>query len=264
MGGGLGMGPDAVASHRWTRRVVVIDDNVYAREGLRRMLDEHDDIDVVHSMSHDDAVSWTDEQFGHFDCAVVEVIDELARNEAGTDLFSGIAALERLRRLPVRTYAVTPHRHHPVVEQRIYQSGADYIYRQFEINDVEWFVSQLISPDETHRVQPVPEAELRSYGAARARTNDAVREFERSVLHRRLRSTDSHSGLRRSGVQRRALDGFVEGIRRTGFATPEGRASGFNSARAPRFPDVKLYLLTLLGRVPETPTNVDDPPDNRW
>ena len=148
------------------------------------VLDAHDDIEVVHAMSHDDATEWSDEQFGEFDCAVVEVIDELARNEAGTDLFSGIDALERLRRLPVTTYAVTPHRHHPIVEQRIYQSGADFIYRQFEINDAEWFVSQLISPDESHRVRPVPSTELQKFGAERSRTNDAVDALERLTTPR--------------------------------------------------------------------------------
>ena len=71
--------------------MVVIDDNPYAREGLRRVLDAHDDIEVVHAMSHDDATAWSD------DCAIVEVIDELARNEVGTDVFSGIAALVTLR-----------------------------------------------------------------------------------------------------------------------------------------------------------------------
>ena len=250
---------------RWQKRVVVIDDNTYAREGLRRVLDAHEDIEVVHAMSHDDATEWSDEQFGEFDCAVVEVIDELARNEAGTDLFSGIDALERLRRLPVTTYAVTPHRHHPIVEQRIYQSGADFIYRQFEINDAEWFVSQLISPDDAHRVRPVPSTELQKFGAERSRTNDAVDALEDSPLHGLLTASVSHSGLRRAGLPRRTLDDFVETIRRTGLSTPVGRRMTFDgSERKPRFPEVKLYLLTLLGRVPETPTNVDEPPDVKW
>ena len=248
----------------WQLRVIVIDDHIYAREGLTRLLDQHADIEVVRGMSHDDAAVLSDAEFGEFDCAIVDVIDEIARNEVGTDVFSGIAALVRLRSMPVRTFAITPYRHHPVVEQRIYQSGADYLYRVFEINDLEWFVGQLLSPSHDHQVKPVSRHELRKYGAETARANEAVAVYERSAISGSLGAGTSHSSLARAGIARRTVDRFVREVQRTGFGTPRRSGTSPDAVDRPaRFPDVKLYLLTLVGRADGPPTNVDERPEER-
>ena len=62
-------------------RVVVIDDNEYERWGLAQRLDEQDEIAVVRQLSQDEAETKSDDWFGEFDVALVEVIDEFARGE---------------------------------------------------------------------------------------------------------------------------------------------------------------------------------------
>jgi hypothetical protein len=219
-------------------KIVVIDDDFFRREFMASELDRSDRIAVVHAISQDEARAMSDAEFGKFDIAVVEVVDENARGEVGTDMFSGISALQRLQRLDVRTIAISPHRHHPLVEQRIYQAGTEFLYRQWEINDPDRLEHALLEPDDLHRVRPGREYVLRRHGAKGALTNDAVKEFEESMLHGNLYIGQIK---RATGLSRRKLDGFVVRICRTGFQHPDGVSTA-------SWREVRDYVLVLMGR----------------
>lgn len=210
----------------------------------------------VNALDQDTARSWTSDQWEELDFAIVDVIDEYAPGEVGTDLFSGIDALERLRRLDVRTLALTPHRHHPLVEHRIYQSGANYLYRWSEVNDPDRLVDALLHPDPAHVPTPVPRAVLRSHGAELARTNLAVRIYEESKLYGRLRAGVTHRGL---WLPRRTIDRFSSRIQEVGFDGPDP-VSFEDVDRRPRWNHIRDYLLVLLGRKDAPPTSSDGHP----
>lgn len=238
-------------------RVAVIEDDYFKRGHMAQELDRSPHIAVVHALDQDTARSWTAEQWEDLDFAIVDVIDEYAPGEVGTDLFSGIDALERLRRLDVRTLALTPHRHHPLVEHRIYQSGANYLYRWSEVNDLERLVDALLHPDPAHAPTPVSRAVLRSHGAELAKTNLAVRIYEESTLYGRLRSGVTHRGL---WLPRRVIDRFSGRIQAAGFDGIDHVGPIDDAGRRPRWNQVRDYLLVLLGRKDAPPTSNDGHP----
>lgn len=237
-------------------RVAIIEDDYFKRGHLAQELDRSPHIAVVHALDQDTARSWTPEQWEELDFAIVDVIDEYAPGEVGTDLFSGIDALERLRRLDVQTLAMTPHRHHPLVEHRIFQSGANYLYRWSEVNDPERLIAVLMHPDPARRPVAVPRAVLRSHGAAYGKTNLAVRIYEGSALHGRLRTGITHRGLR---LPRRTIDRFSHQIQHAGFDGPDPDSLD-DVDRRPRWNHIRDYVLTLLGRKDAPPTSSDGHP----
>ncbi len=89
-------------------RVVVIDDDHWKRTAMAQELDADPRIAVVHVIDQDEAVQWPLERWENVGVAIIDVFDENSPAEVGTDVFSGISALDRLRDLPVRTFAVTP------------------------------------------------------------------------------------------------------------------------------------------------------------
>ena len=81
---------------------------------MAQELDRSPHIAVVHAIDQDEAATWTRDRWESLDFVIVDVYDEYAPGEIGTDVFSGIPAIERLRNFEVDTLAVMPHRHHPL------------------------------------------------------------------------------------------------------------------------------------------------------
>lgn len=98
------------------------------------------------------------------------------------------------------------------MEHRIYQSGANFVYRRFELNDIDRLECVFLSPDATRSPQPVPARVLRRFGADQARTNRAVAAYERSQLYGRLYKGATHYSAK---VSRRTVDAFTTAIRGT-------------------------------------------------
>lgn len=240
-------------------RIAVIDDDWYKREHMKQELDRSPRIAVVHSIDQDTAATWTDDEWGEIDFAIVDVFDDAAPLELGTDMFSGVGALDRLRALKVLTIAVTPHRHHPLVEHRIYQSGANYVYRRWELNDIDRLEYVLLNPDETRTPAPVPPRVLRRFGADLARTNRAVAAYERSQLYGRLYEGVTQRSVK---VSRRTVDAFTRSIRSTKFNAPPPDDLPDSRPEA-KWAHVRDYLLILLGRKTSPPSNTDEH-DELW
>lgn len=234
-----------MAAMMFPLRVALVDDNYWKRSAMAAELNAHDDINVVLVCDQDRAMMMPDDLWTDIDVAIVDVFDEYAPGEIGTDVFSGISALERLRSLPARTIAITPLGGHPLLDLRIFQSGADWVYHSRDVNDPGELVAAILAPTDDHRpVRPSADS-LAEHGAASALANDAVHEYERSPLHGRLRANVGHKSL---GVPRRGLDGFRSRIHRTGFRSTEQLSTADRATRIARWPDVRDYMLKLLGR----------------
>ena len=240
-------------------RIAVIDDDWFKREHMKQELDRSPRIAVVHAIDQDTAARWTHDDWGQIDFAIVDVYDDAAPLETGTDLFSGVVALDRLRALDVLTIAITPHRHHPLVEHRIYQSGANFVYRRFELNDIDRLEYALLNPDATRAPQPVQPRVLRRFGADQARTNWAVAAYERSLLYGQLYEGATHYSVK---VSRRTVDAFTKAIRSTKFNAPPSKDLP-NSRPTAKWADVRDYVLVLLGRKDAPPSNTDEH-DGLW
>jgi CheY-like chemotaxis protein len=239
-------------------RVAVIDDNYWNRQHMAQELDASPYIKVVFALHQDEAATWTREQWADVDIAVVDVFDENAPGEIGTDVYSGITALERLRDLNVKTLAVTPHRSHPLVELRIFQAGTNFVYRRWELNDPDELVQALLSPKPDHIPVCPSRSVLKKFGAYGAQANRSVRVYEQSTVYRSLTTAVGQKGLR---TTRSKIDGFKAEVRDTGFVGTEDLdylAGG--TERVPRWPDVRDYLLRLLGRKDVPPTDYDGVP----
>lgn len=231
-----------------------MDDNYWNRAAMASELDAHPLLAVVAVMDQDEAVACPTSTWDGVDVAVVDVFDETAPSEVGTDVFSGIAALDRLRALPVRTLAITPHCQHPLVQLRIHQAGADWLYHRWEVNDLDRLATAIIDPSPEHRPVRPSDDELRRHGAASARPNQAVEVYQRSMLHGRLLP---EIGLKALRLPRRTTNYFRVDIERTGFSGTEELSMATTSRRTPRWPDVRDFMLAALGRRDVPPTEVD-------
>ena len=235
-------------------RVAVVDDDWYKREHMRQELDRSPNIEVVHAIDQDMAKTWTGDDWGNIDCCIVDVFDDAAPLEVGTDLFSGIGAIERLHALRIRTIAITPHRHHPLVEHRIVQSGASSLHRRWEFNDLNQLEYVLLNPDPKRAPVEVPRKILRRYGADFTRANHAVAAYENSELYGRLQEDATHRSVK---VPRRTLEAFTESIRSTGFYAPPPKGAP-EVRRDAKWAHVRDYLLILLGRKDAPPSSADE------
>lgn len=242
--------PDAVAEVR----VVLVDDDYWTRTAMAQELDRHPQIAVVDSIDQTEAVLWPPERWEDVDLAIVDVFDEQAPSEIGTDVFSGITALNHLRTLPVQTLAITPHCQHPLVRLRIHQAEADWLYHRWEVKDLDRLADVVLFPQPDHRPIRPSDQELAEHGAANARANTAVSLYAASDLYPLVQPD---VGLKTLRLPRRAVDNFRRRIHRTGFSGTEDLDTSEIAHRVPRWPDVRDYLLSLLGRRDVPPTEVD-------
>lgn len=234
--------------------MVVIDDDHWKRTAMADELRRNPDIEVVAVADQDLAVLWPPEQWADVDLAIVDVFDEIAPAEVGTDVFSGIAVLDILRDLPVRTLAITPHCQHPLIQLRIHQAGADWLYHRWEVNDPDHLAAAVLDPADDHTPQRPDDEILWQHGARRARANGAVAVYLRSRLAGRLRPDIE---VEETGLSRRAVGTFRRKIAGMGFDGTENLSLATRNYTAPRWPDVRDYVLTLLGRRATPPTETD-------
>lgn len=234
--------------------MVVVDDDHWKRTAMAEELQRNSDIEVVAAIDQDQVLLWPVSSWDDVDLAIVDVFDENAPAEVGTDVFSGIAALDQLRDLPVRTLAITPHCQHPLIQLRIHQSKADWLYHRWEVNDPDLLASAVLDPEDDHAPQRPDLEVLRLHGARRAQANRAVALYLRSPLSGLIRPRVE---LEEVGLSRHVVRRFRVSIAGAGFEGTEHLTDATRVHKAPRWPDVRDYLLTLLGRRSTPPTEVD-------
>ena len=238
----------------------MIDDDFWRRGHMCRVLEESPLVAVAHALHQDEAVTWPLERWADVDMALIDVVEEGALGEVGTDVYSGISAVERLRPTKVTTIALIPHRSHPLVELRLVEAGADFVYRRWEVNDADRLIAVVLHPAADHVPTRPSTIVLARFGARRAHPNQAVRLFERSLLAGRLTIGSTHRTVK---LPRRVLDRFRRDVQRTGFEPTEMLDDvGGTRDRTARWPDTRDYMLRLLGRkdVPATDHDADSPP----
>lgn len=203
--------------------------------------------DVIAAIDQDEAVNWHLDRWAGLDLVIVDIFDELAPGEVGTDVYSGIAALDRLRHVDVKTLAIAPHCQHPLIQLRIHQAGANWLYHRWEVNDPQSLVAAILDPSDDHVPQRPDDALLMAHGAHRARANEAVSVYGRSRLFGRLRPG---IGIKSLGFDPRSRipGNFRRSIARTGFEGTKPLVTESTSLKAPRWELTRDYVLTLLGR----------------
>ena len=78
-----------------TATVAVVEDDPWKREALADRLDSSGRVEVVAALDQDEAADRDTEFWQGVDLALVDVYDDRAPGEIGTDLYSGITAIER-------------------------------------------------------------------------------------------------------------------------------------------------------------------------
>lgn len=212
---------------------------------MRVELDSHADIEVMRVCSHDDAARWSSQSWDDVDLVIVDVFDEAATGEVGADVFAGISILDTLKGLPIRTLAIVPTRGQPLLDLRLFQARVDWVYHRRELNSPDALVAAVRDPSDEHRPVKPAEQVLRELGAVHAQVNELVRTYEDSALYGRIRAD---AGQKQLGVSRRVSDRLRVQAHRLGFASTEQLSRSRTAHRIARWPDVRDFLLRVLGR----------------
>ena len=244
-------------------KVVIVDDDEWKRVGMAARLDATKEVDVVASVDHDSAALRPREQWNDIWAVVVDVYDDRAAGEIGTDLYSGINVVERVRDLPVNSLAVTPHCAHPLVRLRLQQAKPDYCYHRFQLASLDELREAVRYPDRKHRLPDLDPDDVRKLGARRMKANDLVRSFVDSPLHGKLLASSGLKELAREGVQRRTINRFRQQAVDCGyhhFDTLTGeRRDEYLPDEIPRWPVIRDLMLHLLGRIDGPWSEYDKP-----
>lgn len=220
-------------------RVVIVDDDEFKRAGIRARLDATPEVAVVADVDQDIAASWPEDRWSDVDAVLVDIFDDRGVGERGTDLYSGIKVVDRVRPIKnLRCIAVTTSCAHPLVQLRLHQAGPDYCYHRFQLMDLEAVMEAVRFPERGRRLPPPDSSTIKSLGAWNLKANDVVRTYERSPLYPKLDAQAGIKELKAVGVERRAIDQFKQQI----------VGHGFNHLEAVRWPAVRTLVLRLLGR----------------
>lgn len=145
------------------RRVVLVDDDAWVRNGEAAMLARIPDIEVVAHVGFQEALAWAEE----WDDVDVVVLDAYDRS-AGFDRFLGAQVVEGIRRRRLSTetlvVVVSGRVSNPHLRLRMAEVGADFFYDRDEIDDLDVLVSVIRSPDEQRRTTPGERRDLEARG----------------------------------------------------------------------------------------------------
>lgn len=247
----FGRNPDERYSVANELKVVIVDDDQWKRAGMRQRLDATPEVIVVDDVDQDSAAAWPLDKWTEIDAVLVDVFDDQGVGEVGTDIYSGIKVVERVRPIRgLRCIAVTPSCPHPLVQLRLHQAQPDFCYHRYELANLHMLTEAVRFPERNHRL-PAPDAAIiNGLGARNLRANDVVRAFEASALHGRIYEAVGHKVLNRGfGVSRRAVDRFKKQVVDCGFNHLEVLSlDGHAYDESPRWPAVRTLVLRLLGR----------------
>jgi hypothetical protein len=234
-------------------RVVIVEDDQWKREGMSSRLDATREVEVVESLGPSDAANWSRDRWVDIDTVVVDVYDDRGVGQLGTDLYSGISVVERVRDLPVRCLAVTPHCAHPLVRLRLQQASPDFCYHRFQLASIEDLREAVCFPSRDQRLPDLPVAELLRLGSRRLKANDLVRAYVDSPLHGKLQLSTGLKQLNGLDVSRRDINRLRKlavdlGYRH--FDTLTGsQQDEYDAEEVPRWPVIRELLLRLVGRL---------------
>ncbi|MEL6981159.1 MAG: hypothetical protein AAFO29_01915 [Actinomycetota bacterium] len=225
-------------------RVVVFDDDLLARAGAREVLGAEPSMEVIEAFSLRRGLELPVGYLASFDCAVVDLHDRFrARWEVGTDVYTGLEIIERIRGsgAPVRVVAITPSLGDPLLTERLVGWRVDQVHERWEFRRSGDLRSAILRPDPDRRPVRHPAWVRIEEGLGhQADPNLAMAYYKASPLYGRVRpaATQATIGSRRAAVTLR------DQIIGTGFV---------GSGHRPRWNEVRDYLLKLAGRLPVEP-----------
>jgi DNA-binding NarL/FixJ family response regulator len=155
------------------RRVAIVDDDLWIRNGRAQALAEVDGIEVVGTMDHAAAVDATD-LWDRVDVALVDAWD----HRAGFDRFPGVAVVEAIRRgrsaEATTIIVITGHVVNDMLRLRMAEAGADFFYGHEDVAGVAELVDVVLNPGVDHRPEVTADA-FRELGVrAGSRPNAAL------------------------------------------------------------------------------------------
>jgi hypothetical protein len=244
-------------------KVVIVDDDEFKRAGMAHRLASSPEINVVDTVDQDTAAAQPLSTWESIDAVIVDVCDDRALGEVGTDVYSGVNAVERVSSIRnLRCIAITPVCANPLVRLRLQHARPDYSYHRFQLNDLDALLEAIRYPDKSHRLPELPPQDVKRLGGSNFAPNKMVRSFVASPLHGHLQATSGHKELKAVGIERSAIDAYCTEVELAGYnhidTLPRSRRKDLLYI-SPRWPVVRSLTLKLLGRQDAPPTEHDKP-----
>jgi len=244
-------------------KVVIVDDDEFKRTGMAHRLAASSDVEVVDTVDQDKAAARPLSDWEPIDAVIVDVCDDRAIGEVGTDVYSGISVVERVYPIRnLRCIAITPVCAHPLVRLRLQHARPDYSYHRFQLDSLDALLEAVRFPDKSHRLPELTHQQMKRLGGSNFSPNRMVRSFVASPLHGHLRATSGHKELKAVGIERSAIDAYCTEVELAGYnhidTLPQSRHKDL-LYMSPRWPIVRSLTLRLLGRQDAPPTEHDKP-----
>ena len=170
------------------RRVVVVDDDEINRRGMAGLLGDRPEIELVGSLSHEEAMAW-DAQWDSVDIALVDAADIRRPN----DHFPGVAVVDHIRRRrsseQTVVVVVTGHFFDDAVRRRMREANADYFFHRGDLQSAEALYSAVLHPELSQPGVPGeldPEAAFRLGIVDGTRVNQALEYSESTEMMEKL------------------------------------------------------------------------------
>jgi DNA-binding NarL/FixJ family response regulator len=227
---------------RSPRRVAIVDDDLWIRNGRAQALATVDAIDVVATLDHAQAIDAAG-LWESVDVALVDAWD----HRAGFDRFPGVAVVETIRRArtPAETtiIVITGHVVNDMLRLRMAEAGADYFYGHDDVGGVAELVAVVTEPGSDHRPE-VPAETMRGLGVLPGSRPNAALAWIRDEGFDAAFSGESQKAL---PVSRRAIMRIrreISAIARVAEPQPTG---GTHDARWPDWQHVVRFVNRVRG-----------------
>jgi CheY-like chemotaxis protein len=230
-----------------TRRVAIVDDDLWVRSGRAQALGALADVEIVATLDHAEAVDAVGLWPG-VDVVLVDAWD----HRAGFDRFPGVAVVEAVRRerTPDETtiIVITGHVVNDMLRLRMSEAGADYFYGHDDVATADELAAVVRAPGHDHRPD-VSATALHDLGVrAGSRPNAALAWVRREGVDEAFVG-ESQKAL---PVSRRAIMRIRREVGAIGRIAEPTRSGGAHDARWPEWQHVVQFVNRVRG--------VDPPP----
>ncbi|MEV0407055.1 hypothetical protein [Actinoallomurus sp. NPDC050550] len=167
--------------------VIIVDDDAVNRLGMAAVLSESEQIRMIASFDHDEAMTVTD-PWHEADVVLVDAADHRREH----DQFPGVAVVEHIRRHGsdrLIIIAVTGHFFDDAVRRRMREARADFFYHRADMADPEALRSAVLRPQAARWQIPGPrdpETQFRHGVTDHTRVNQAVEFAVQNAIEDRL------------------------------------------------------------------------------
>jgi DNA-binding NarL/FixJ family response regulator len=224
------------------RRVAIIDDDLWIRNGRAQALGAVAAIQVVVTMDHAQAVDSTG-VWESVDVALVDAWD----HRAGFDRFPGVGVVEAIRRerSPDETtiIVITGHVVNDMLRLRMAEAGADYFYGHDDVAGVDELVAVITAPGVDYRPQ-VSAEQMRNLGVRSGSRPNAALEWVRDEGFDDAFSGESQKAL---PISRRAIMRIRREVASRARVSEPRPTGGAHEVRWPEWQQVVKFVNRVRG-----------------